>query len=120
MLAVMLGHEFAHDVLHHRQREDRQGLALHLLKELDLSPATYQIEQEADYVGLYLTARAGYDITNAADVWRRLPEVLGQVSHPGHGEREASLEATRDEIFAKRERGEPLTPNWTLPASQPR
>jgi hypothetical protein len=114
MLAVFLGHEFAHDVLHHHQREDEKGLARNVLGELGSSPASHMVaEKEADYVGLYLTARAGYDIARAPDVFRDMPDSSSEFSltHPGNQERAAALAATRDEILAKRQRGEPLIPN---------
>ncbi len=37
-----------------------------------------EFEREADYVGAYYAARAGYDVAGAAEIWR----ALGQ-SHPG-------------------------------------
>ncbi|HEY1750151.1 MAG TPA: M48 family metallopeptidase [Caulobacteraceae bacterium] len=114
MLALVLGHEYAHDLLHHHDRLDRKGFARGVLGELGSSPASLIVaEKEADYVGLYLTARAGYDISAAPDFWRRFPKAIGDFgwSHPGAWERAASLAATRDEILAKQRRGEPLTPN---------
>jgi hypothetical protein len=114
MLALVLGHEFAHDVLHHHQRLDQVGLARRTLGELGSTPASLRLaEKEADYVGLYLTARAGYDISQAPEFWRRFPAAAGDLawSHPAAVERAAALAATRDEIFAKRTSGQPLIPN---------
>ena len=113
MLAVVLGHEFAHDLLHHRQREDQRGFARGVLGQLGSSPASHMVaEKEADYVGLYLTARAGYDISGAPAFERQIPSGgdLG-LTHPDSAERVAAVAATRDEILAKRQRGEPLVPN---------
>jgi hypothetical protein len=121
MLAVVLGHEFAHDVLHHHQREDEKGFARGVLGPLGSSPASHMVaEKEADYVGLYLAARAGYDITDAPEIHRHFPAVAGDLglSHPANAERAAALAATRDEITAKRQRGEPLVPNPAGEASQ--
>jgi hypothetical protein len=115
-LALFLGHEFAHDLLHHHQRLDAKGFAREVLGEFGSTPASQIIaEKEADYVGLYLMARAGYDISRAPDLRRGLPTTAGDFTHPGHSERAAALAATRDEITAKRQRGEPLVPN---PASR--
>ena len=114
MLALVLGHEFAHDLLHHRQRLDRVGVARGVLGELGSTPGSlHAAEREADYVGLYLTARAGYDISHAPDFWRRFPRTGGDLgwSHPDPDQRVAALAATRDEIEAKIARGEPLLPN---------
>jgi hypothetical protein len=113
-LALCLGHEFAHDLLHHHQREDEKGFARNLLGEYGASPASHMVaEKEADYVGLYLTARAGYDISRAPEFYRRVPAIAGDLglTHPDNAERAAALTATRDEILAKRQRGEPLVPN---------
>jgi len=112
-LAVVLGHEFAHDVLHHRQREDEEGFARGVLGQLGSSPASHMVaEKEADYVGLYLAARAGYDISGAPYFVGHIPTVAGDLglTHPSNGEREAAVAATRDEILAKRQRGEALIP----------
>jgi hypothetical protein len=112
MLALVLGHEFAHDVLRHRRRLDQVGYRA--LGDLGSTPASLRLaEREADYVGLYLTARAGYDISQAPEFWRRFPAADGDLSwsHPGAAERAASLAATRDEILGKLKAGQPLVPN---------
>ena len=116
-LAVVLGHEFAHDVLHHRLKLDRAGVARGFLGPLGSTPASLLgAEREADYVGLYLTARAGYDISAAPEFWARLAADYGdawyvRLTHPGSLERAASLEATKSEILAKLKGGQPLRPN---------
>jgi membrane-associated protease RseP (regulator of RpoE activity) len=118
-LALVLGHEYAHDLLHHRERLDRTGFARGLLGNLGSTPASLVLtEKEADYVGLYLTARAGYDIRNAPDFWRRFPAGAADFdwTHPGIEERVAALAATRDEIARKQASGQPLLPT---PAPDP-
>lgn len=116
-LAVVLGHELAHDVLHHRQQLDRHGIARGVLGQLGSTPTSLiATEKEADYVGLYLAARAGYDISAAPAFWRRLAADYGdawyvRLSHPGSLERAAALEAARQEILAKVKAGQPLVPN---------
>ena len=116
-LAVVLGHEFAHDVLHHRLELDQAGIARGVLGPLGSNPASQlTAEREADYVGLYLTARAGYDISAAPQFWARLAADYGdawyvRLTHPGSLERAASLEATEAEILAKLKAGQPLRPN---------
>ena len=114
MLALVLGHEFAHDILRHRRRLDQVGYRA--LGDLGSTPASLKLaEREADYVGLYLTARAGYDIAQAPEFWRRFPAADGDLSwsHPGAAERAASLAATRDEILGKLKAGQPLIPSNT-------
>ena len=114
MLALVLGHEYAHDVLHHHARLDQVGIARNLLGDFGSTPGSLQTaEREADYVGLYLTARAGYDISRAADFWWQFPGGGAELgwSHPPAAARAAALAATRDEIAVKIARGEPLVPN---------
>ncbi len=120
-LALVLGHELAHNVLHHRERLDRAGFARSILGALGSSPSSLVLtEKEADYVGLYLTARAGYDISRAPDFWRSAPDGADALdwAHPPTAERVAALAATRDEIDRKRALGEPLIPQF-IPGAGP-
>ncbi|NEX92344.1 M48 family metallopeptidase [Caulobacter sp. 17J65-9] len=115
-LAIVLGHEFAHDVLRHRTRLDQGGFARKLLGNLGTNPADLRrAEREADHAGLYLAARAGYDVSGARDFWRRFAADYGSgayfsLSHPGARERAENIEATWREIEAKRAAGQPLVP----------
>jgi len=73
-------------------------------------------EIEADHIGLYFAARAGYDISNAAEIWKRLDAEYpatssGGWSHPASSERYELMRATAAEIAEKRETGAPLTPD---------
>jgi predicted Zn-dependent protease len=72
-------------------------------------------EREADYVGMYLLARADRPIANAADFWRRMAqESPGSIkfasSHPTTAERFVRLENAAAEIEQKRTAGAPLMP----------
>jgi len=95
-IAVILGHEIAHHILSTGGRPF--------------------FEADADYMGCYLAARAGFDISVAPGLWERFgrfePFSLDRDlrSHPGSPERASSLEATIQEIRAKQMRGEPLWP----------
>jgi Zn-dependent protease with chaperone function len=97
-LAIVLAHELAHELLGHR-----------------LSTAIG--ESEADYLGLYLVARAGYDVAAAEALARRfsaefplaLEERAGHI-HPISTARSNALAASLREIEDKLERGEPLEP----------
>src|SRR4029077_421545 len=51
-LAVVLGHELAHLILY--------------------SGGTKRSEADADYLGLYLAARAGFDVSRAPEFWDRM------------------------------------------------
>jgi predicted Zn-dependent protease len=73
-------------------------------------------EQEADYVGMYFMARAGYDPSGVADFWRRMAaegesSITQRTSHPTSPERFLTMERTYGEIAAKKSRGQPLVPN---------
>ena len=75
-------------------------------------------EREADYLSMYLLARAGVDTGGVAWFWRRMAvESPGSIandhlsSHPSTPERFVLLEAAHDEIQARRLAGEPLLPN---------
>jgi hypothetical protein len=97
-LAVILGYELA------------QGL-------LGQPAGTTLGETEADDLGLYLAARAGYDVSIAPDLIRRLAREfpLALEKRAWHGrrspaERAAALESAAREIALKLERGERLEP----------
>lgn len=115
-LAVVLAHEYAHNILHHHTQLDRHGFARKILGPVGSTPGSLRTaEKEADYVGLYLLARAGYAITAAPRFWRRFAADYGDAwyvrwSHPGSLERAASLEAARREIQEKITAGQPLAP----------
>lgn len=72
-------------------------------------------EQEADYVGLYFMASAGYDIDDVADFWRRMATLDSRAitlksSHPTTPERFVAIEATVKEIKEKKDAGQALNP----------
>lgn len=129
-LAVVLGHEMAHDTEGHVSAKRRNamagaagGFALDVLaaaagvntqgaftKAAMQSGGEYAspaFEAEADYVGLYYTARAGFDISHAEDFWRKMsveaPRAIAvTTSHPPNAQRYLALAAARKEIEAKR------------------
>lgn len=115
-LAVVLGHELGHNVMKHRARIAGGGPAGALLGNAGtMRGGLLTVEREADYVGLYLMARAGYDYTRARDFWRQYGADFGgsryaQWSHPGSLERATSIAATAEEIRGKLAAGRPLTP----------
>lgn len=80
---------------------------------LSYSPA---FEQEADYIALYMLARAGFNIERAPDFWRRMakyaPEGLEtRTTHPTTPERFVLMEKTIAEIKTKQQHGRRLLPN---------
>ncbi|MCM8804868.1 MAG: M48 family metalloprotease, partial [Candidatus Omnitrophica bacterium] len=74
-----------------------------------------EFEKEADYLGTYIAAVSGYDITNAANLWRKMAaEYPGSTkdiflaTHPSSPERYILIEKTVKEIKEKQEKGLPL------------
>lgn len=115
-LAVILGHELAHHVLGHHAWNDADGAARRPNDDvLRVEGGSGGAERQADRVGLYLSARAGYDPAVAAPFWRRYGASNWQVRYPqiGHasaGARAAALEAVQLEIEARRRAGGELLP----------
>lgn len=99
-IAILLGHELGHGIL-------QTGSKPHF-------------EADADYIGLYLAARAGFEISAAPEFWKRIalrnPYVLtdsrnsGFRSHPRSAGRALALESTIQEIQAKLHDDLPLDP----------
>ncbi|HSN05423.1 MAG TPA: M48 family metalloprotease [Nitrospira sp.] len=123
-LACVLAHEIAHNVLGHVQEARLQAMLNTLLgatvgEAAPSSAPPRSLEAQADYIGSYIMARAGYDLQAVRRVWQRLREIevqqaapgqsLGR-SHPATDERLAAFEATVMEIEGKRVRGELLEP----------
>jgi hypothetical protein len=76
-----------------------------------------ELDTSADRLSLYLLARAGYDISDAATFWKRLhgtypPTVLNgyTANHPSTAARVAALEKAEDEVKARRAAKKPLLP----------
>lgn len=115
-LAVILGHELAHHVLRHRLWKDTGGAARRSNEGAwRAEGGEGGAEQQADRVGLYLAARAGYDPAVAAPFWRRFGESnwrvrFPQIGHASAGARARALEGVQREIEAKRAAGEELLP----------
>lgn len=133
-LAVILSHEIAHNLMKHRKQlaeKAAPGTVLDVIVSVALGVSTNgtfgnmvaasyskDFEREADYVGLYLTARAGYDISDAANLWRRMaiehPSTIENSyssSHPSNPERFIAIEKAVKEINEKKQLGVPLVPN---------
>lgn len=137
-LAVVIGHEMAHNALEHSDAKQGNAVAAGaggLLLDIGLAilgvntggafmkaaakagAASYSVEfeQEADMVGLYFMARAGYELEGAADIWRLMaaerPEAIThRGSHPTTPERFLALEQVVEEIKGKRTAGLALVP----------
>lgn len=113
-LALILGHELAHHVLRHRTWSDVGGAGREANETAAVSGAGDK-ETQADRVGLFLAARAGYDTAIAPAFWRRFGAANWRVRYPQlrHASAEArarALEQVQVEIDAKRAAGAPLLP----------
>lgn len=131
-LATVIGHELAHNTRAHidsKRGNAMVGLVLgavtsavigvnvtDLGTQLGAAANSQAFEEEADYIGLYHAARAGYNISDAPNLWRRMAANnargihLAGGTHPSSAKRFLALEATVQEINAKRARGEKLIP----------
>jgi beta-barrel assembly-enhancing protease len=137
-LAVVVGHELAHDAMRHIDAMNKNSMIGALLGAVvDVAAATQGVntqgdftkqgarlgsmvfsqdfEREADYVGLYILALDGRPIEDAPMFWRRMAAAHpGSIkfarSHPTTAERFVRLDNWRREIDRKVALGLPLAP----------
>ncbi len=139
-LALIIGHELAHNIEGHVGKAMLKtvatgvplailGAAVTVLTGVNVGGATQMAmkaagakysrdhEREADYVGTYIAAHAGYNIDDAADFWRRfsveIPKDIKQAydsSHPSSPERTVRMEKVIAEIIQKEASELPLLP----------
>ncbi|MFO0389813.1 MAG: M48 family metallopeptidase [Alphaproteobacteria bacterium] len=138
-LAAILGHEFAHNLMGHvdaGMKNTMAGAFVGLLLDAaaasqgintqggftqsgaDMGRLTYSVEfeEEADYVGLYVASRAGYDVNKMPMVWRRMsienPDAIYNArTHPSNAARFVALQKTIDEINYKRKHKVAMLPD---------
>lgn len=116
-LALILGHELAHNVLGHRRWSETGGEGRTIV-ERECDPRLCEAgdhERQADRVGLFLMARAGYDVRVAAPFWRRFGASnwrvrFPQLAHASAGTRAIRLDAVQLEIERRIATAEPLIP----------
>jgi len=114
-LAIVLGHELAHHVLGHRNWHEAETRGRQTQSVPALDGAAGGRERQADRVGLYLSARAGFDTSIAPAFWRRFGAYNWRVrfpqwSHPSAESRARALEQVQAEISALQAAGRPLIP----------
>ena len=125
-LGWVLAHEIAHNVLSHVQSAKLRamlnaflGATVGASAVASPSPPQKSLEAQADYVGSYIMARAGYDLRAIQRVWDRLGTIQSQErklgrkmdeTHPTTTERLAAFKETLKEIEERRARGESLQP----------
>lgn len=119
-LAFVLGHEMAHAVLEHRSQPDVTGVrgglnwAITMRRGLSLSS-----EADADRMGLYLVARAGFDPYRAVEFlsrWEsvdegaRGPQINTGGVYDSAGGRRRALRPVLEDIAARKAAGRALIP----------
>lgn len=139
-IALVVSHELAHNAMKHIDAQKTNatiGGVLGLLVDVaaalggvntngdfmrlgsNMGAGAYSVdfEKEADYVGLYFMALAGYNIDGAAGFWRRMATIDSRAitmksSHPTTPERFLAIETTVDEIKQKIRSGVALKPEF--------
>jgi len=136
-LAMVIGHELAHNTQRHIEKSRVNAAAGALIGGLigalagintaDLGAQigrgafSQEFESEADYVGAYYAARAGFEVRGSADLWRRFAVRnpggihLAGSTHPSTAVRFLALEQTAAEIAAKQTSGRPVLPEFKAP-----
>lgn len=127
-LRVVVAHELAHNARGHVGARQRSAILRvpaspgvstggYLSAEGDRAPPSYSpdAEREADYLGLYALAIAGFPLDPAPRFWRHVaqadPDGIGMAgTHPTPAERFVRLEQAIAEIERKRAAGVPLVP----------
>lgn len=137
-LATVVGHEIGHNAMHHMDARKRNvalgtlfgaivdvaaaanGVNTHgdftsQFGQLGAMVFSQDFEREADYVGLYIVARSGRPVHDAADLWRHMAaENPGAIkfasSHPTTAERFLRLKQFAAEIETKQSSGLALVP----------
>jgi hypothetical protein len=138
-LASVIGHEMAHVWLRHIDKRlgnmvlgTVAGAAVDVIfgstgavfrrefQKAGLRAYSVAFEREADYVGAYLAARAGYELTGVEDIWRAMgqthPDSLRFArTHPLAPMRFVQMKRVADEIAEKQRKHLPLVPDVKQP-----
>lgn len=131
-LAVLMGHEVSHAVLRHvekgaeppRPPSGSGSVLIDILlggraaRRPAIDPYAQDKERDADYLGLYLAAAAGFDVSVAPEMHRRMGALVPSgieenrtSSHPSSPDRSLRLEAALAELRDKQLKGLPLLPD---------
>jgi len=137
-LAVIVGHELGHSTMGHYGKKrinsllgavgggvidggfllggiSTGGAFSNYLQTAGLNAFSVGFELEADYVGAYYAARAGYDISGAEEVWQRLSlenpsSIRKATTHPTTPVRYLQMRKVIAEIAEKKRNNLPLMP----------
>ncbi len=139
-LAFVIAHEFAHNIMNHQVDLMTNVAAGGILGTLlDVAAQTQGVntggafgklgaqqgqltyspeyEHEADYIGLYILARAGYDYPKAPGFWRSMSRanpdsIYIKTTHPTNPARTLQMNKTVEEINYKKAHRLALVPNF--------
>lgn len=133
-LALVVSHEIAHNLMDHmvaKRTNAAGGMVLDILAAaagINTGGAFSQMagnmnskafEAEADYVGMYILARAGFPLEGSANFWRRMaaeqPKSIASghsATHPATPERYVAIENAIMEIQQKRAALADLVPEY--------
>jgi hypothetical protein len=145
-LALVVGHELAHVTMGHNRKKTLNALVGAVggaaidggfmlggigtggafsgyLANAGMMAYSVNFEREADYVGAYYAARAGYDLAGAEEVWRTLalesPDSIRLTkTHPTSPVRFLQMRKVAEEIADKKRRNLPLEPELKVMAAQ--
>ncbi len=141
-LAIIIGHELAHTNLGHIRKQIQNalvgeiggaaidialaaaavpthGVFMRHFERVGAMAYSVDFEREADYVGAYYAARAGYKISGAENVWRALAledpaSIRLATTHPTTPARFIFMRKTIAEIEDKERRHMPLVPELKM------
>ena len=130
-IAFVIAREMAHNILDHARSQRTSGTSGSIIDSLgavqpDVSMLTgaagikampQELDAQADALAIYLLARAGYNIDNAARFWQHLSaQVPATVAngytalHPGTNSRMAAINRAVADVRAKQAAKKPLKP----------
>jgi hypothetical protein len=137
-LAVIVGHELAHVNMGHYQKKLQNSLLgefggalvdggfmlggiytgrafANYMGKVGARAFSVGFEREADYVGAYYAARAGYNVAGAEEVWAAMGleapnSIRNATTHPTSPVRFLQMRKVAEEIADKKRRNLPLVP----------
>ena len=130
-IAFVIAREMAHNILDHARAQRSSGTAGSIIDSLgavqpDVSMLTgaagirampQDLDAQADTLAIYLLARAGYDIGNAASFWQRMAAQVPASTangytalHPGTNARIAAINRAVTDVRAKQSAKKPIRP----------
>lgn len=146
-VAIIVGHELAHNTMGHYRKKRMNGLVGAVggsvidggfllggistggafsgyLETAGMNAFSVAFELEADYVGAYYAARAGYDVSGAEEFWQRhlleVPSSIRKAStHPTTPVRYLQMRKVIAEIAEKKANNLRLTPKIKLKSDEP-